>query len=92
VVRGAGLGFLAGVVAGGAIGLVVAHDAAKAGDDLAYFDVPIGMVLGGGAGIVLGGVVGATSGRDRWEPLKLPITIGLFPSAHALRLSVALTN
>ena len=92
VVKGAGLGLLAGVVAGGAIGAISAHSAAKAGDDLAYLDVPIGAVLGGGIGIVVGAVVGATSARERWERLKLPITIGLLPSAHALRLSVALTN
>jgi hypothetical protein len=92
VVKGAGLGFLAGVLAGGAIGLVSAQHGAKTGDDLAYLRVPAGMVIGAGAGIVVGAVVGATSTRERWEPLKLPISIGLLPSAHALRLSVVLTN
>ena len=90
--RGAGLGFLAGMVAGGAIGLAVAHSAAKNGDDLAYLNIPAGMVVGGVAGIVVGGVVGATSTTERWEPLKLPVSIGLLPTAHGLGLSVALTN
>jgi hypothetical protein len=89
---GAGLGFLAGVVAGGAIGLVSAHHAAKTGDDLAYLRVPAGAVLGGGVGIAVGAILGSTSAKERWEPLKLPISIGLLPSTHAIGLSFAWAN
>jgi hypothetical protein len=91
ILADAGLGLLAGVLAGGVIGYVSAHDAAKNGDDLAYFRVPVGALLGGGVGIVVGAVVGATRSRERWETLSLPIDIGLQPSAGTFSLSAKVT-
>jgi hypothetical protein len=88
---GAGLGFLAGVLVGGVVGYASAHHAAKTGDDLAYLRVPAGALLGGGVGIVVGAVVGATRSGERWEALRLPIDIGLLPSADTFALSAKVT-
>jgi hypothetical protein len=92
VVKGAGLGFLAGVLVGGVVGYASAVQAAQNGDDLAYLEVPAGMVVGGGVGIVVGAVIGTRRTGDRWEPQKLPISVGFLPGPHGIGLSVGLRN
>ncbi len=64
LLRGLGLGLLAGMVVGGAVG------AAMEPDELLGRGVNIigGMVVGGSAGLVVGTVVGASISRERWGP------------------------
>jgi len=51
----------------------------------------IGAVLAGGVGIGAGALVGSRQ-TERWEPLRLPIRIGILPSTDTIGLSVELTN
>jgi hypothetical protein len=81
---GAGLGFLAGAVVGGAVGYLLTQD----DSELPGIGAVLGAPIGGGVGIVVGGVVGATRSGERWETLRLPIGVGLRPSADSFALFV----
>jgi len=51
----------------------------------------IGGVLGGVVGMAGGAIIGSTH-TERWDSVRLPISIGLLPNTHGLGLSVELTN
>jgi hypothetical protein len=74
------VGLFAGAVAGAGVGAVVAyHDTHKphCGDlcGLDWLIVPVIGMIGGGAGLVTGGILGATVHRESyWIEISLPIT------------------
>jgi hypothetical protein len=65
LLRGAGLGLVAGALVGFALGSAAEEDCAE--DCWA-----LGAALGGGAGFVVGGIVGVVVAPDRWETVPLP--------------------
>ena len=86
--RGMGIGLLSGI----AVGLAYARideTSEPCGDGpcgIGYFIYPI---LGGGAGLALGGVLGAAAGWQRWERVPLPARVGLAPRRGGLAASAS---
>ena len=84
VLRGAGLGFLAGALVGGVIGA----SSLRPNDEYRGLVTVFGAAVGGGSGIVLGAIIGSTR-TERWEALRrLPIDIGILPCTDDIGLSV----
>ena len=83
ILAGAALGLLAGAVVGGVITRENATNNEERGLEILF-----GTLLGGGAGLVGGAVIGSRLRTERWEALRLPINIGLRPSADTFALSV----
>ncbi len=87
VLAGAGLGFLAGAVTGGVIGYALAHTPPSDDGDYGPLVGAVGAVILGGVGVGVGALIGSRQ-TERWERLRLPISIGLLPSTDAIGLSV----
>jgi hypothetical protein len=70
VLRGMGLGFLAGGAIGGVIG-AASYEPSTFLDFGIGLHIAAGAIIGGGAGTVLGGIVGAAGRREGWTPIVL---------------------
>jgi len=84
---GVGIGLLGGALVGGAI----ASSSVQPGDEYEGLVIFIGGVLGGVVGMAGGAIIGSTH-TERWDSVRLPISIGLLPNTHGLGLSVELSN
>jgi len=84
---GVGIGLLGGALVVGAI----ASSSVQPGDEYEGLVIFIGGVLGGVVGMAGGAIIGSTH-TERWDSVRLPISIGLLPNTHGLGLSVELTN
>ena len=80
---GAGLGFLTGAVAGGVIG---GTSGSTTNNEESGLAVAFGALVGGGAGLVIGAIIGSRH-TERWDALRLPIRIGVYPNTDSIRLS-----
>jgi len=70
VLRGMGIGLLSGAVIGGVIG-AIAYEPSEFLDFGMGFEMAAYAVIGGGAGTLIGGVVGASGKRDAWSRAQL---------------------
>ena len=88
--KGAGLGFLAGAVAGGVVGYVSLHDPHSSDGDWGPVGAVVGGALGGVVGLGMGALIGSRS-TERWDSQRLPIHVGFIPGGNAPGLSFELS-
>ncbi len=63
--KGVGIGFFAGLLAGGLVGEVTRnHSGSSGGVDLSGLNILIGAAIGAATGTILGGVIGVSAGID----------------------------
>jgi MFS family permease len=84
VAAGLGIGLLVGVLGGAAI----AGATDTSNNEESGLAVLAGGLVGAGVGLAAGAVLGSLIHTDRWDPLRLPIHVGLLPGAHALGVAV----
>jgi len=84
VLKGVGLGFLAGALVGGVIG------ASSSDDENRSLRTVFEAAVWGGCGILVGAIVGSRE-TERWETLRLPIHVGILPSTDDIGLSVEIS-
>ena len=78
---GAVTGLLIGAVVGGAIGYSLTSDESEYSGVGVVLGAPVGLV-----GAVVGAVVGSRQ-TERWERLRLPVSVGLLPGTGTIGLS-----
>lgn len=71
VLRGALTGYAAGVVLGGLLGTLAIDAGQPAGSNLGGFGLGVGAMIGGGAGLITGILVGRRP-VERWQTVSLP--------------------
>jgi hypothetical protein len=81
--KGVGIGFLAGALAGGVIGYSLAHTPPSDDGDYGPLGGAVGAVILGSVGIAAGAIIGSRQ-TERWEPLRLPVHLGLLPGTNAV--------
>lgn len=82
---GAGIGFLGGALIGGLVGATQEWCALDCGPATG-----LGMLFGAPAGLVLGGIVGATIRSDRWRAVPVnQYRVSVEPRQDAMRLRVS---
>jgi len=86
VASGAALGFLGGAVVGGVIGYLLSLDQGE----MSGIGVVLGVPVGGVVGMLVGGNIGYKR-TERWDRLRLPISIGLLPGTDVIGLSVGVS-
>jgi hypothetical protein len=80
LLRGMGIGFLAGATAGVTLGVADGDDPPDEWFALTAAEkAMIGVVILGGGSALLGSVIGAVAPRSRWVPVELPVRVGLMP-------------
>lgn len=85
--KGALVGFVTGALTGAAAGLVSGSE--ESGPISPAFGALLAGAVGGGAGLVVGGIIGTTQRRERWVEVQLgPRPVALVP--HGLGLGVSI--
>jgi len=72
VARGAGIGFLVGLIGGAALGAHASKGSGREADQLRGVAAVVNGLLGGALGGFVGGVIGSTQRSEDWVPVILP--------------------
>jgi hypothetical protein len=72
VARGAGIGFLVGIIGGAALGARASKGSGREADQLRGVAAVVNGLLGGALGGFVGGVIGSTQRTEDWVPVTLP--------------------
>ncbi len=72
VARGAGIGFLVGLIGGTALGAQASKGSGREADQLRGVAAVVNGLLGGALGGFVGGVIGSTQRSEDWVPVILP--------------------
>ena len=70
--RGAGIGFLVGLIGGAALGSQASQGGGREADQLRAVAAVVNGLLGGALGGFVGGVIGSTQRTEDWVPVILP--------------------
>jgi hypothetical protein len=70
--RGAGIGFLVGLIGGAALGGQASKGGTREGNELKAVAAVVNGLLGGALGGFVGGVIGHTQRTEDWVPVILP--------------------